>query len=452
MSILIKNGIIVNSEKTIESDLLIENGKIIRIKKNINLKTDQEIDAKSFYVFPGAIDPHVHLHLPTYAGYSSDDFYTGTKAALIGGTTTIIDFVTPQKGELLINALNKRKKEAESSLIDYSFHVSPIEWHKNTEKEIKEIVEEGINSFKVYMAYKDSIGLSDSDLQNVVKAVKNARGILTVHAEIGDEIDELRNKFFNNGDIEPKFHPLSRPNKTESEAVKKVIDFAKKENCPLYIVHVSAKESIEHIKEAQKNGQNVFAETCPHYLLLNDKKYKGNFKNVAAYVLSPPLRKKKDNTALWQAIENKVITSIGTDHCPFSFKQKKKGIFDFRKIPNGAGGIEHRIALLYTYGVLENKISINKFVEIVSTNPAKIFGLYPQKGKIDIGSDADIVIWNPKKENTISVKSHYQNTDLNIFEGIKTKGTAEFVILKGEITVKNGKLIKKTKGRFLKRK
>ena len=451
MNILIKNGTIVSSETIIKSDLLIEGGKITRIEKDINFKADKEIDANGFYVFSGAIDPHVHMHLPTPAGYSSDDFYTGTKAALIGGTTTIIDFVTPQKGESLINALNKRKKEAENSLIDYSFHVSPIEWHKNTEKEINEIIEEGINSFKVYMAYKNAIGLDDNDLQKVIKSVKKAGGMLTVHAETGDEIEELRDGFFKAGNIEPNYHPLSRPNKTEAEAVKKVIEFAKKEDCPLYIVHVSAKESLKYINAAQQAGQKVFAETCPHYLLLNDEKYEGDFNKVAAYVLSPPLRKKKDNDALWQSIVDEVIMTVGTDHCPFSFEQKQKGISDFRKIPNGAGGVEHRLELLYTYGVLENKISINKFVELVSTNPAKIFGLYPKKGKIEIGADADIIIWNPKKEKVISVNNHIQNTDLNIFEGIKVKGRAEFVIFKGNIAVENGKFRKTTKGEFLKR-
>ncbi|MBN1252631.1 MAG: dihydropyrimidinase [Bacteroidales bacterium] len=450
-SILIKNGTIVNSENTFKSDLLIENGKIILIAQNIDNKADKEINANDFYVFPGAIDPHVHMYLPTPAGYSADDFYIGTKAALIGGTTTIIDFVTPKKTETLKKALNTRKKEAENSLIDFSFHVSPVKWDENTEKEISEIVDEGINSFKVYMAYKEAIGLNDSDLYNVMKAVKKSGGILTVHAELGDEIDELRNSYASKGNIEPKYHMLSRPNKMEAGAVKKIIEFADELNCPLYIVHVSAKESISYILKAQKKGQKVFAETCPHYLLLNDSKYEGDFDNVAAYILSPPLRKKEDNEILWQSIVDEVITTVGTDHCPFNLEQKKHGISDFRKIPNGAGGVEHRLSLLYTYGVLANKISLNKFADIISTNAAKIFGLYPQKGKIAVGSDADIVIWNPEKENIISAKTHIQNTDLNIFDGVKTKGSVEYVIFKGEIAVENEKIVKHTKGEFLKR-
>lgn len=451
MSILIKNGTIVNSETTYKSDLLIENGKITSINKIINKITDKQIDASGFFVFPGAIDPHVHLNLPTPAGYSSDNFQSGTKAALMGGTTTIIDFVTPKKGESLITALNKRKKEAENSLIDYTFHVSPIEWHKNTDREIENIIKQGINSFKVYMAYKNTIGLNDNDLKKVLKAVKKAGGIVTVHAEIGDEIEELRNKFYNNAKTSANYHHLSRPNKTEADAVKKIIEFAKNQNCTLYIVHVSTKEAIKHINNAQKKGQKIFAETCPHYLLLDNSKYNGNFKNIAAYIFSPPLRTKEDNKILWQSINNNTITNIGTDHCPFTYKQKLQGETDFRKIPSGAGSIEHRLELLFTYGVLENKISINKFVEIVATNTAKIFGLYPRKGEIAVGSDADIVIWNPEKTKTISSKNHYQNTDLNIFEGIKIKGNAEHVIFNGKIVIENSKYIKTAKGSFLRR-
>ena len=391
------------------------------------------------------------MHLPTGAGYSADDFYSGSKAALYGGTTTIIDFVTPKKRQSLPDALKQRKKEAESSIIDYSFHVSPIEWTKTSEKEINGIIKEGINSFKVYMAYKDTIGLNDVDLFKVMKAVGKAGGMVTVHAELGDDIEKLRNFYSQQGKTTPKYHPLSRPPEMEADAVKKAIELAGKADCPLYIVHVSAKKSLEYIKMAQQKGQKVYAETCPHYLLLEDSKYLGEFEKTAPFVLSPPLRKKEDNIALWKAIADNAIQTIGTDHCPFTLEQKKKGRNDFRKIPNGAGGVEHRLALLYTYGVIQKKFSINKFVDLLSTQPAKIFGLYPRKGEIAVGSDADIVIWNPDKKNIISSKTHHQNCDTNIFEDFETKGAAEFVIIKGEIAIKNGKLINETTGRFLKR-
>jgi len=453
MVILIKNGIVVNAKSSEKADVLIENGKITRVESKIDLPTpDQLIDARNCYIFPGGIDPHVHMHLPTAAGFSADDFLTGSRAALYGGTTTLIDFVTPAKGQLLAEAIEERKKEANNCLTNYSLHVSPVEWRENMATEIENCFQEyGLKSFKVYMAYKDSIGLDDEDLRKVMAAVSMAGGMVTVHSELGDEIEDLRSKFASGGKTSPKYHPLSRPAELEAEAVKKAIALAKETNCSLYIVHVSSKESLNHIGKAQKEGQNVIAETCPQYLLLDDKKYNGSFTETAPFVMSPPLREHADNQALWQAIANGTVKTIGTDHCPFSLQQKMKGENDFRKIPNGAGGVEHRLALLYTFGVLKDKISLNKFVEITSTNAARIFGMYPRKGKIAVGSDADILIWDPKKENTISTSSHHQNCDLNIYEGIKTKGAPKHLILKGKIVLKENQLLADAEsGEFLK--
>lgn len=452
MKLLIKNGKIITSKRIFNSDILVDNDKITKIEKNIEPENaDKVIDAKEKLIFPGGIDPHVHLHLPTPAGYSADDFYTGSIAALHGATTTLLDFVTPHKGQHLPEALKQRKQEAKESLIDYSFHVSPIEWRDSLEKEIKKCFKMGITSYKVYMAYKNTIGLEDEDILKVMNLVGKNGGIVTMHCELGDEIEKLRYAFSKENKLSPEYHCLSRPPEMEALAVKKAIKMAKKANCPLYIVHVSSEKSLKYIKKAQKKGQDIFAETCPQYLLLDELKYKGTFNQVVPYIMSPPLRKTQDNKALWEAIKEGEIQTIGTDHCPFTLKQKEAGITDFRKIPNGAGGIEHRMALLYTYGVLKNKISLQQFVNITSTNAAKIFGLYPKKGVISVGSDADIIIWNPKKENVISVNSHHQNCDNNIYENVKTKGSPDYVIVKGEIAVKNGKLIKKTKGVFLKR-
>ena len=448
MNILIQNGTIVKSDKTFIADLFISDSKISQIGDSLIIqeKIDKTIDAKGFYIFPGGIDPHVHMFLPTPAGPSSDDFYSGSKAALNGGTTTLLDFVTPQKGQSLPDALNKRINEAQNCICDFSFHVSPIEWTSTTEQEINECIKAGITSFKVYMAYKGAVGLDDTDLIKVLKAVGKAGGLVTIHCELGDEIDVLRNTFVSEGKTEPRYHALSRPAEMEAKAVQNVINFAKEANCAIYIVHVSAKESLEIINKAQDSGQRVFAETCPHYLLLDDSTYQGNFENTVKYVISPPLRKKEDQEALWKSIKNGVISTVGTDHCPFNLSQKSAGKYDFRKIPNGAGGVEHRLSLLYTYGVLKNRITLNQLVDITSTQVAKIFGLYPQKGEIALGSDADLVIWNPETENTISVKSHHQNCDLEIFEGFKTKGAAKYVI-------KGGKLFSyDLKGKFLKRK
>ena len=453
MKILVTNGTIITSTDKYKSDILIIDGRINRIEFKIKTHdSDKVIDARGCYIFPGGIDPHVHMHLPTVAGYSSDDFLTGSKAALYGGTTTLLDFVTPKKGQSLTDALRQRKEEAKNSLTDFSFHVSPVEWRNTTEQEIKDCIREGVTSFKVYMAYKDTIGLNDSDLLKVMKAVGKAGGMVTVHCESGDEIEILRNKFFEEYHIGPKYHPLSRPAELEAGAVKKAIDMANQANCPLYIVHVSVKESLKLIKEAKDRGQKVFAETCPQYLLLEDSKYEGDFTRTAPYIMSPPLRKKEDNDSLWDAISNGIVDTVGTDHCPFNMVQKEAGLNDFRKIPNGAGGIEHRLELLYTYGVLEDRITLNQMVDLYSAQPAKIFGLHPSKGDIIVGSDADLVIWNPDSENTISAKTHHQNCDINIFEGIKTRGIAEYVIAGGKLVIENGNMIdSETRGKFLKR-
>ncbi len=440
MEILIKNGTLVNAGETKRSDILISDSKISETGVFVGPRSagTEIIDAAGRYIIPGGIDPHVHLHLPTQAGFSADDFFTGSRAGLFGGTTSFLDFVTQGKGQSLPDALHQRKQEAANSLTDYSFHVSPVEWRNTIPDEIKTCLDEGITSFKVYMAYLDTIGLREDGLFRVMKAVGQTGGMITIHCETGEEIEILRKKFIKEGKTSPFWHPLSRSPQMEAEAVKKAIHLADKAGCPLYIVHVSAALSLQNIRKAKQQGQPVFAETCPQYLLLDDKKYTGDFMSTAPYVMSPPLRKKDDNIALWEAVADGTIDTIGTDHCPFTLEQKKAGIDDFTKIPNGAGGIEHRLSLIYHFGVLQNRISINRFTELVSTNSAKIFGLYPRKGIIRPGADADLVIWNPDQEQTISSKTHHQNCDINIYEGMKVKGGADYVIVKGKIAIKDG--------------
>ena len=453
MKTLIKSGTIVTSTKQYKSDILVQDGKIVQIDNNIpeNL-AEKVIQAEGLFVFPGGVDPHVHMYLPTPAGYTSDDFKSGSRAGLFGGTTTLLDFVTPSKGQSLTNALKQRIDEAKDSLADYSFHVSPVEWRDTTEQEINECIKAGVKSFKVYMAYKGTVGLNDTDFFKVLRTVGNAGAMVTVHCELGDEVDELRNRFVSENHVEPLYHCLSRPAELEAGAVKRAIEMANQAKCPLYIVHVSAKESLAYIVEAQNRGQKVFAETCPHYLLLDDSRYHGSFSQTAPYTISPPLRKKEDNIALWDAIAKGIIKTVGTDHCPFNLSQKAVGINDFRKIPNGAGGVEHRLELLYTYGVLENRITLNQMVDLFSTQPAKIFGLYPAKGDIQKDSDADLVIWNPNSENIISAKTHHQICDNNMYEGLKTKGNAEYVIVGGKAVIESGKMVNSDlKGKFIKR-
>jgi len=434
MDILIKDATIVNSESSEKSDVLISGGKIADVRPGIEAKHGIKIiDATGKFILPGAVDPHVHMQLPTPAGPSSDDFSTGSVAALHGGTTTLIDFVTPHRGQPLTEALDLRIAEAKASLCDCYFHVSPVEWRDTTEDEIAECVKRGIKSFKVYLAYKNSVGLNDNDFLKVLKAVAKHNAIVTVHCESGDEIEILRNDYAKKGNTSPLYHAMSRPASLEAEAVKNAIDLAKVADCPLYIVHVSSELSLKYIAEAKKSGQRVYAETCPQYLLLDDSLYKGNFDETVKYVISPPLRKKADNEALWDAIKSGLIDTVGTDHCPFNLSQKSVGVNDFRLIPNGAGGVEHRLALMYTYGVKSNRISINRMVEVVSAAPAKNFGLYPQKGTVSEGSDADLVIWNPVPENTIKTESHIMKCDLDIYDGIKTSGRAECVIKDGRV-------------------
>lgn len=432
--ILLENGQIFFNDKLIEADIIISRRKIEKIGKELNPKNVlNKINCTGLQIFPGGIDPHVHLHLINPTGFSADDFKSGSQAAIAGGTTSLIDFVTPKRGQSIVEALQLRKQEAKNSLCDVKFHVSPIEWNQNTEQDIIHCIQnEGIKSFKVYMAYQSSIGLSDEDIFKVMKVVGKHGGIVTVHCEIDETIEKLRSQFISEGKTAPKYHPLSRPNEVEALAVKKAIELADKAECPLYIVHVSTHESLEYIKKAQDKGQIVLAETCPQYLLLADTVYEYEFDKACKYVMSPPLRKKQDQEALWQAIQEGVIQTVGTDHCPFTLKQKRNGINDFTKIPNGAGGVEHRLSLLYTYGVLMKRISLNKFIEVTSTNPAGIFG-FKNKGKIKEGMDADLVFWDPLEKDTISATTYHQNCDLNVYEGSEITGKPSMTIVNGEI-------------------
>lgn len=437
---LIKNAYIVNHDKSFISDILIKNGIIENISGNISCPEDEMLDVKGYYVFPGGIDVHTHFELPVGNTVSSDDFKTGTKAAISGGTTTIIDFTTPKRGESLISSLEERLDLAEKSLCDYSLHIGVTYFGENTEKEIFECVKRGFTSFKIYMAYKDTIGLNDEDIRKVLKAVEKAGGTILCHCEDGDKIETLRRQFISEGKISPVHHSLSRPPGTEAEAVKKLLSYAKDIPVKLYIVHTSTKKSVEEISKAKKNNDYIFSETCIQYLILNEEKYNLPGFESAKYVMSPPLRSEENKAALWNAISDNVINVISTDHCPFNFKgQKEIGINDFTKIPNGAGGVENRLQLLYSYGVSENKISLNKFVEISSYNPARIFGLFPRKGIIAEGSDADIIIWNPEKEFTISVNTQMQRCDYNLYEGIKVKGSPEYVIKSGNLVFSGSK-------------
>lgn len=455
MSLIIRNGNIVTSSRTFIADILVSDGKIVSIGNSFtDLEAGETIDAGGKYILPGGIDVHVHLDLPTPAGPSSDNFRTGTIAALFGGTTTIMDFVTPNKNESLITGYKNRMTDTVGSITDFGLHMSITPWNENTAAEMEQCVKEyGITSFKVYMAYKGVIGIEQHELSLVMKKTSELKALLMVHCELGDIILRKQNEFIRIGDTLPIYHALSRPPEVEAESVRIVVETAKKTSCPVYIVHTSVKESLEYIEKAQKEGFPVFSETCPQYLLLDESLYDLPLPSSLAYVISPPLRNVINQKYLWDGLKNGMINVVSTDHCPFFLKdQKAKGLYDFTKIPNGAGGIEHRLALLYTYGVLYNNLTLNQFVDLTSTSPAKIFGIYPQKGEIAVGSDADLVIWNPDTENEISSETHHQNCDVNIFEGIRTKGSPEYVIRDGKIIVYDKKMINDPGfGKYLKR-
>jgi dihydropyrimidinase len=435
--LLIINGTIINSDSTSDFDIAVSEGEIKEIG-HLNPKDFPDskiIDAKGKYIFPGGIDPHVHLELPTPAGPSCDDFLSGSKAAIAGGTTFLVDFVTPSRGQSLMKALAFRLKESNKCLVDYTLHMG-ITWYDETIPEQMEwcVNEVGIKSFKAYLAYKGSIGIEYWELEKVMIKAASLNAIVLVHCEEGDVILQNQKQFISEGKTEPLYHAISRPAEVESESVLKVIDLCRKTGCKTYIVHTSTAKSIEYIRAAKKEGLPLYCETCPQYLLLDESVYSKPLPDSLKFVISPPIRSKKDQAAIWKALADGTVDVISTDHCPFNTKgQKDVGINDFTKIPNGAGGIENRLALLYTYGVLTKKLSLQQFVGLTSTNAARIFDLYPQKGTVEVGSDADLVIWNPEVKSVISVKTQVQQCDSNIYEGISINGKAELIIRNGEI-------------------
>ncbi|MFZ4521964.1 MAG: dihydropyrimidinase [Bacteroidales bacterium] len=437
--ILVRNGTLVDASDSCKEDLLIENGKILTRGKVDNAISGDclEIDASGKYIIPGGIDPHVHLALPTPAGKSCDDFKSGSVAALAGGTTCFMDFVTPKRGQSLMNALKLRRAEASESLTGCGLHMGISEWNPAIAAEIIPSMEtHGIRSFKAYLAYKESIGIGYDDLSELMQIVGPAGGLVMVHCEDGEMISRLQRELLSEGKTRPCYHALSHPPEAEIIAIRKVIELSARTGCPVYIVHISTRQGVEMVAAAKRDGLKVFAETCPHYLLFDDGVYDPGLDDwkVMPYVLSPPIRKKTDQQRLWQGLSDGTFDVVATDHCPFNLHgQKDKGIKNFTRIPNGAGGIRHRLKLLYTYGVLPGKISINKFVALTSTRPAEIFGLGHCKGTLLPGYDADIMIWNPNLKEIISVTDQPRTCDSEIYEGFAIHGGPDTVILSGKI-------------------
>lgn len=443
MGIVIKYGKIVTAEKTYESDIRIEGEKIVSIGNNIIHEGDEVVDATGCYLIPGGIDPHTHFDLDVGSTVTADNFESGTKAAIMGGTTTIIDFATQNKGETLKEGLENWNKKAQNNCYsDYGFHMAITEWNKNISDEMKDMVDLGITSFKMYMAYKSTLQVDDGAIFDALRRSSEVGGLLGFHCENGDVIDILIREAKEKGNIAPKYHALSRPVGVEREAISRVVSLAEMAKAPVYVVHLSSKAGLEASLKGRKRGVEVYLETCPQYLLLDDCYYgKEDDFNGAKYVMSPPLRKREDNEALWEGLRNEEINTIATDHCSFNFKgQKELGLKDFSKIPNGGPGVEHRVSLLYTYGVCKDKINLNKWVALTSTNAAKLFGMYPRKGTIEMGSDADIVIYDPNYDGVIKAENQTQNVDYTPYEGFEQKGRVKHVFLRGTQVVRDSKL------------
>ncbi len=453
MSILIRNGRIVTATDDYIADIFIEGEIISAIGKNLPMQADTTIDATGKLVFPGGIDPHVHLDMPFMGTFSSDTHETGTRAALFGGTTTVIDFVLQKQGHSLKEALADWNSRARGTTVgDYSFHMAVTDFNESTKAEIQTMVEEeGITSFKTFMAYKGALMIDDSQMIGLMQEVKKQGGIVTVHATNGDVIDYLVAKHRGEGKLTPLYHYLSQPEVTEAEASGRFADMADYTGCPGYIVHMTCEGPLNAVRNATRRNQKVFVETCIQYLVLDASLYE-NEAEGAKWVMSPPLREKKDQQTLWAGINQGLVQVVATDHCPFMWEQKLMGKDDFSKIPNGHPAIENRMELLYNEGVAKGKITLNKYVEVACTNPAKIFGMFPRKGAIAVGSDADIVIFDPDEKHTLSADTHHMNVDYSGYEGRELTGKVKTVLLRGTVAIDaNECLVEKGYGQFIKR-
>lgn len=457
MRTLIRNGQIVTAVDSYKADLLIEGETIAIIGRDLEAlvgPVDATIDASGKLIIPGGIDPHTHLDLPFGGTSSSDDFETGTRAAACGGTTTIIDFAVQFKGQSLNEALDVWFAKAQGkATIDYGFHLIVTDLPDSRLPELKSLISQGVTSFKLFMAYPGVFLVDDGTIFKAMSTAGDAGGLVCMHAENGVIIDVLVKQALAEGRTAPKYHALTRPTKAEAEGVHRAIAIAEMANAPVYIVHLSCYDALREVQAARDAGIAAFAETCPQYLFLDDSYYESDGFEGAKYVMTPPLRDKSNQEMLWRGLRGNDLQVISTDHCPFCFKEQKElGRDDFSKIPNGGPGVEHRMSLIYSRGVAEGRISLNRFVELTSTAAAKIFGLFPRKGTIAVGSDADIVIFDPNREQTISAATHHMRVDYSAYEGWTVKGVTETVFSRGRLIVENGEFKGKVgAGSFLKR-
>ena len=457
MSVLIKNGRVITAVDDYLADIFIENETVTLVGKDLEMEADEVIDASGKYLFPGGLDPHTHLDMPFGGTTSADDFETGTRAAAHGGTTTLIDFAIQSKGHSTLEALDTWHAKADGkTAIDYGFHMIVTDLEDNRVHEMKMLADAGVTSYKLFMAYPGVLYVDDGTIYRAMKKAGEDGTVVCMHAENGIVIDEIVKQAVADGKTEPKYHAITRPTRMEAEGVHRAISIAEVAHVPIYIVHLSSSDALEQVMLARNRGVHAFAETCPQYLFLDDSYYDQEGFEGAKYVMTPALREKWNQDELWKGLKFGDLQSIATDHCPFCFKdQKILGVDDFSKIPNGGPGVENRMSLVYNGGVNSGRISLNKFVELTSTAAAKTFGLFPKKGTIAVGSDADIVVFDPNRKETISVNNactHHMNVDYNAYEGFEVKGFTETVLSRGKVVIDNCEYVgKKGDGQFLKR-
>ena len=455
-TVLIQNGTIVNADGSVKADLLIDGATIKEIRAGIEPSAAETVvDATGLLLLPGGIDAHTQLDMPFGGSNSADDFLTGTRAAAIGGTTTIVDFAIQARGTKMRTALDTWWKKAEGkACIDYGLHMIVTDLPDAGLEDMDDLVREGVASFKLFMAYPNVLMVDDATIFKALRQTAKNGALICMHAENGSVIDVIVQQALAEGKTAPIYHALTRPTRAEAEAVHRAIAMAEMAGVPVYIVHLSSEDALNQVREARDRGLPAFAETCPQYLLLSiEDNMEGKGWEGAKYVFTPPLREKKNQPKLWDGLKKDNLQVVSTDHCPFCFEdQKALGKDDFTKIPNGGPGIENRLQLLHHHGVGLGNFSINRFVELVSTAPARIFGMYPRKGALKVGSDADIVLWDPGEEHIISAKTHHMRVDYSMFEGFKVRGNARDVYSRGELIVRRGEFIGKPgRGSYLKR-
>ncbi len=452
MTKVIRNGTIVTADLTYKADVKIDGGKIVEIGPK--LKGDEVFDATGCYVMPGGIDPHTHLEMPFMGTYSADDFESGTRAALSGGTTMVVDFCLPSPNQSLLEALTMWDNKTAKASCDYSFHMAITWWGKKVFDEMPEVVKRGITSFKHFMAYKGSLMVNDDEMYASFQRCAELGALPLVHAENGDVVAALSQKLLSEGNNGPEGHAYSRPPEVEGEATNRAIMIADMAGVPLYVVHTSCEQSHEAIRRARQKGMRVFGEPLIQHLVLDETEYfNKSWDHAARRVMSPPFRNRQHQDSLWAGLQAGSLQVVATDHCAFTTKQKRTGVGDFTKIPNGTGGLEDRMPVLWTYGVNTGRLTMNEFVAVISTNAAKILNMYPKKGAILEGADADIVVWDPKRKKTISAKKQQSIIDYNVFEGIEVTGVPRFVFTRGDVAVTEAKVdAKQGHGEFVARK